>query len=154
MNFAAGVLPAVGRAAEMLEPDGGVSVDLESGLADAFTEGKVFAEVPVAALVIFHHRLKPRCHRFAEHRVADWQIELALYVQIHLPPDKKETGGSVHDLQHSAVAAELHLAGLRQELARKLSVAFFYAESCDDGQWMTPQSFYVIRVEADALGDD
>jgi hypothetical protein len=153
LDVAAGVFPAVEVVAVVLESNRCVSKDFVSGLADAFAKRKIFAEVPVAASVVFDHGLKPRCHSFPEHGVTDWQIEFALHVQIDLPSHKEETGSSVHDLQHAAVASELNPASLRKEFAGKLSLAFLDVEPRDHGQLMTLLSFNIIRVEANVRID-
>ena len=110
LDVAAGVFPAIGVVAVVLESDRCIGKDFVPSLADAFAKGEVFSEVPVATSVIFHQGLKPRCHSFTEHGVADWKIELALHVQIHLPPVEEKSSGSEHDFQHSSAAAELDLA--------------------------------------------
>ena len=46
LDVAAGVLPAIGAVAVVLESDRCVGIDLVSRQADAFAEGEIFAEVP------------------------------------------------------------------------------------------------------------
>ena len=148
LDVAAGVFPAIGVVAVVLESDRCVSKDFVSGQADAFAKGEIFAKVPVATSVVFHQGLKPRCHSFTEHGVADWQIKFALHVQIHLSSDKKKSSGGVHDFQKTTTAAELDLACARKELASEFSSALFGIKSRDDWQLVTPQFFDVIRVKA------
>ncbi len=134
LDVAAGVFPAIGVVAVVLESNRCVGKNFVSRQADAFAEGETFAEVPVATSVVFHHGLKPRGHSFTEHGVADWQIELALHVQIHLPPDEEKSSGSEHDFQKTTTASELDLACTRKELAGEFSSALFDIKSRHDGQ--------------------
>lgn len=73
----------------------------------------------------------------------------ALHVQIHLPPNEKKSSGSEHDFQKSATASELDRACARRELAGEFPSALCGIEPHNDGQFVTPQAFNIIRLKPD-----
>ena len=75
LRLGAGVLPLVRVAADVAEPDAGVGVDAEAGLARALAEREVPGEVPGALRGLLHERKVVGDERAVELRIASRERE-------------------------------------------------------------------------------